>query len=170
MYGVWCVVCSVRRNGDFIVVLENDGMTFSPMSSCTLCYSWFVGLVLPLCMTMLVTFCIISFMKVHVILDAFFGPFLPPCVCEGYDPGWMILSSGTVWCVEKWWCQGFPICCLMYLFRQINSRLFYAIVDEYLHRFGWQLLEFCFSVVIEGSCHSWCSYLPFLPLCVRIGI
>lgn len=57
-------------------------------------------------MTMLVTVCIVYFMKVHVILDAFFCPFLLPCVGEGYDPGWMILGSGTVWCVEKW---GFSI-------------------------------------------------------------
>jgi hypothetical protein len=43
-------------------------------------------------MTMLVTVCIIYVMKVHVILDAFCCPFLPPCVGEGYDPGWMILE------------------------------------------------------------------------------
>lgn len=65
-------------------MMERDFLLFPHVS---FCYSWFVSLVLPLCMTMMVTVCIISFLKVHVILDAFFCPFLPPCVCEGCDPG-----------------------------------------------------------------------------------
>lgn len=138
-YGnMWCVVCSVWRNGDFIVVLESDGKRFSPISSCTVCYSWFVGLVLPLCMTMMVTVCIIYFSEGLCYSRCIFLPFCATLRMWGLWSRlddlrfWHCLVYGEVGILIWVWkmvprdSSSVASCTS---FRQLNSWLFYATVD-----------------------------------------